>query len=269
MYSLRISLGLISPSGFAVDFGMSQNIYDDADFFRGYAALDRSTGGLDNAPEWPKLRSYIPSLQGARVLDLGCGYGWFSRWARSNGATTVNAFDLSANMLDRARSMTNDDRITYKRADLDAFRLPDEQEQAYDLVFSSLALHYLVNLRELVTEIYRALKPGGTFVFSIEHPIFTAPSNAQFITDEASGRDYWPLNDYQKEGLRVTDWLAEGVRKQHRTTATYINTLLGAGFELERFDEWYPTAEELEKYPWHRVLDRPIFLLMSVRKRAR
>ncbi|VUC23022.1 unnamed protein product [Clonostachys rosea] len=247
---------------------MSQNIYDDAGFFSEYMALDRSIGGLESALEWPRLRSFIPDLRGARVLDLGCGDGRFSRWARSNGAAAVDAFDLSNNMLDRARSMTNDDKIVYRRADLDTLQLERGEEHGYDLVFSSLTFHYLVNLPELFAEIHKALKPGCSLVFSIEHPIFTASSNARFITDALSGRDCWPLNDYQKEGLRVTDWLAEGVRKQHRTSATYINTLLNANFELKHFDEWLPTAEDLETSPWHRVLDRPIFLLMSARKRV-
>jgi 2-polyprenyl-3-methyl-5-hydroxy-6-metoxy-1,4-benzoquinol methylase len=61
---------------------MTQNIYDDEVFFVGYSQLPRSIHGLDGAPEWPALRSMLPAFAGHRVLDLGCGFGWFSRWAR-------------------------------------------------------------------------------------------------------------------------------------------------------------------------------------------
>ncbi len=61
---------------------MSQNIYDDPAFFAGYATLDRSVKGLEGAPEWPTLQQMLPPLSGLRVVDLGCGYGWFCRWAR-------------------------------------------------------------------------------------------------------------------------------------------------------------------------------------------
>lgn len=56
---------------------MSQNIYDNPDFFAGYATLPRSAEGLDGAPEWTAMQTLLPSLAGKSVIDLGCGYGWF------------------------------------------------------------------------------------------------------------------------------------------------------------------------------------------------
>ena len=45
---------------------MSQNIYDNPEFFAGYATLDRSVKGLDGAPEWPTIQAMLPSLQGKK-----------------------------------------------------------------------------------------------------------------------------------------------------------------------------------------------------------
>ena len=42
---------------------MSQNIYDDPNFFAGYATLDRSVKGLDGAPEWPAIQHRVRSFQ--------------------------------------------------------------------------------------------------------------------------------------------------------------------------------------------------------------
>lgn len=65
---------------------MTQNIYDNPDFFAGYATLARSVQGLDGAPEWPALCALLPDLNGKRIADLGCGYGWFCRYALEAGA---------------------------------------------------------------------------------------------------------------------------------------------------------------------------------------
>ena len=102
----------------------AQNIYDRADFFAGYSQLGRSVAGLAAAPEWPALRAMLPALTGSRVADLGCGFGWFARWAREQGAAlVVQAYDLSERMLARARATTTDPAIAYRRADLDTLDL--------------------------------------------------------------------------------------------------------------------------------------------------
>src|SRR5215472_13557198 len=103
---------------------MTQNIYDNDEFFAGYSRLRRSVEGLDGAPEWPTLRAMLPDLRGLRVLDLGCGFGWFCRWARQQGAAHVVGIDVSEKMLARARVTTEEGAITYTRADMEKLELP-------------------------------------------------------------------------------------------------------------------------------------------------
>jgi SAM-dependent methyltransferase len=152
---------------------MAQNIYDDPGFFAGYSRLRRSTEGLDGAPEWPAKRALLPDLRGLEVVDLGCGFGWFCRWARGQGAARVLGLDLSERMLARAKASTADAAITYQRADLERFGLPGA---AFDVAYSSLVLHYVEDAARFFAEVRRALVPGGRFVFSTEHPIYTAPT---------------------------------------------------------------------------------------------
>ncbi|MFM0152312.1 class I SAM-dependent methyltransferase [Paraburkholderia sediminicola] len=239
---------------------MTQNIYDDPAFFNNYSQLGRSKQGLAGAPEWPALRAILPEMRGLAVVDLGCGYGWFCRWAREAGATTVLGLDVSEKMLERARSSSNDPAMRYDRADLEHLDLP---QAGFDLVYSSLAFHYIENLRGLLDVVHRALVPGGHLVFSIEHPVFMAPQQPCWSVD-ADGRKHWPLDSYQLEGPRVTNWLADGVIKQHRTIGTLLNHLIGAGFTITHVDEWGPTDADLAARPeLAEERERPMMLLVS------
>ena len=92
--------------------------------------------------------------------------------------------------------------------------------------------------------------PRGSFVFSAEHPLYTEPGP-----------------DYLDEGPRTTDWLAEGVVRQHRTLATYVNLLIDTGFTLRRIEEWGPTRAEIAAHPeWKIDHRRPSFLPVSAQR---
>jgi ubiquinone/menaquinone biosynthesis C-methylase UbiE len=244
---------------------MTQNIYDNPTFFAGYSQLGRSRDGLDGAAEWPSLQAMLPELQGARVLDLGCGFGWFCRWARTQGAATVLGLDVSERMLERARQTTDDDAISYRQADAETLSLPAD---AFELVYSSLAFHYVVAFDPLLATLCRALVPGGCLVFSMEHPIFTAPTTPGWVTDDAGHRT-WPVDRYLVEGPRRTDWLAKGVIKQHRTIGTVLTSLLHAGFSITHVQEWSPTDAQIAVRPaLAEERDRPMFLLAAAQKPA-
>jgi SAM-dependent methyltransferase len=242
---------------------IAQNIYDNEEFFEGYSRLSRSVEGLEGAPEWPALRALLPALRGLRVLDLGCGFGWFCRWAREQGAAHVLGVDVSERMLARAVATTTALAITYQRADMERLELPPA---AFDLVYSSLALHYVEGLDRLLAQAHGALVSGGRLVFSVEHPIYTAPGAPQWSID-AAGRKTWPVDGYLDEGPRSTDWLTKGVIKQHRTLATYLNLLLRCGFVITRVDEWGPTDAQIAARPsLAEERERPPFLLVAARR---
>ncbi|MCA9837021.1 MAG: class I SAM-dependent methyltransferase [Trueperaceae bacterium] len=239
---------------------MAQNIYDNADFFAGYSQFARSREGLAGAPEWPSLKAMLPDLTGARVLDLGCGFGHFSRWATEAGASKVTGVDLSERMLEQAESLTTDSRISYQRGDLSLLEFPQE---SFDLVYSSLAFHYLPDCLTVFKAIRERLIPGGHFVFSVEHPLFTAPLNPHWQTEE-DGTVSWALNNYLVEGKRVTNWVSSGVVKYHRSLETYLKCLLENGFSLNHLIEWRPNASQLQEHPeWTSELHRPMFLLLG------
>jgi SAM-dependent methyltransferase len=242
---------------------LAQNIYDNPDFFAGYSQLPRQVHGLAGAPEWPALRAMFPDIAGRRAIDLGCGFGWVSRWLRDNGARTVLGVDLSETMIARAREATADAAIEYRIADIETIELPDA---AFDFAFSSLTLHYIRDFERLARTIHRALTAGSHFVFSIEHPVFMAAGGPRWIVDD-DGRKTWPVNRYAIEGERRTDWFAKGVLKYHRRIATTLTTLIRAGFIIEAVDEFAPSPQQIRETPaLEEELERPMMLLVSARR---
>lgn len=239
---------------------MAQNIYDDPAFFAGYGTLPRQVHGLAGAPEWPSIRAMLPGIAGKRIVDLGCGFGWFARWAREHGAASVLGLDLSQKMIARARADTADPAIEYRIADLETLALP---EAAFDLAYSALAFHYVADFAQLIRTVHRALVPGGRLVFTIEHPIYMAAAHPRWWTDE-DGRKTWPINRYAVEGERRTDWFAKGVLKHHRRIGTTLNTLIEAGFAIGHVEEFAPTPEQISENPdLAEELERPMMLLVS------
>ena len=240
---------------------MKQNKYDNPEFFTKYREMPRSVGGLDNAHEWYAFRALLPDLRGKRVLDLGCGFGWHCRYARQQHARSVVGIDLSENMLERARSATNDPAIEYRRSAMEDFE-PSAGE--FDVVISSLALHYVERFDLVCPKIHLCLTAGGVFVFSVEHPVFTATAAQTWCCSPGGERLHWPVDDYQMEGLRRTQWLADNVVKYHRTVATYVNTLIDSGFSIARLLEPAPDPELVAVHP--NLKDegrRPPFLLIA------
>ncbi|WP_109700452.1 class I SAM-dependent methyltransferase [Chitinophaga deserti] len=243
---------------------MQQNKYDDPEFFLQYSRMPRSTQGLNAAGEWSVLRKMLPPLEGKTVLDLGCGFGWHCRYAREQGAAQVTGIDISEKMLEQARQATSDEAITYRRLAIEDIDYP---AGSFDVVLSSLALHYVAPYADVCRKVFSCLQPGGSFVLSTEHPIFTALPQQDWYTDAAGKRLHWPVDRYQDQGLRHTTFLGHTVAKYHRTLEALLNGLLEAGFQLQSVAEPQPTAEILAAYPeMQDETRRPIFLLVAALK---
>ncbi len=240
---------------------MRQNSYDDPEMFSRYAAMPRSVGGLAEAGEWEAFRSILPDLRGRRVLDLGCGLGWHARYAAEHGARSVVGIDISERMIARAIEMTSEPGIRYLRQAIEDVSF---EAGEFDVVLSSLALHYVERFDDVCRRVWRCLVPGGTFAISVEHPMFTALGGEDWCLRADGSRAHWPVDKYMQEGIRRTSWLVEGVIKYHRTIATLVNTLVGEGFRIRSLLEPAPPAELLARHPeWRDETRRPMFLLMA------
>lgn len=243
---------------------MQENIYDDPVFFEKYGAMRRSIEGLKGAGEWPTLEKLLPSFEGKRMLDLGCGYGWHCRYAASKGAAEVLGIDLSEKMVQEAIRRNDSGRIAYRVCGIEDFEYPEER---YDLVVSSLAFHYLEHPEEVFRQVNRTLTPGGSFVFTMEHPVFTAYGSQDWIYDAEGNPLYWPVDRYFIEGRREACFLGEKVVKYHHTLTSLVEGLLRAGFILRDLAEPQPSPEMLKEIPsMKEELRRPMMIAFSAVK---
>ncbi|QHW33759.1 class I SAM-dependent methyltransferase [Paenibacillus rhizovicinus] len=240
---------------------MKQNKYDEDGFFANYSGMPRSIGGLEAAGEWQSFRPMLPDLKGKRVLDIGCGFGWHCRYAREQQAESVVGIDISDNMLARARELTDDPKIEYRRLAIEDLDYP---AGSFDVVISSLALHYIERFDAVCRDVRRLLAPGGSFVFSTEHPVFTARAAQDWHYGPEGEKLHWPVDDYYAEGLRQARFLENDVIKYHRTVATLLNALIETGFSIRKLSEPQPSREMVETIPGMRdELRRPMFLMVA------
>ncbi len=244
-----------------------QNIYDNETFFDGYKKLRERKNNANILFEIPALFSLIPDLTGKSVLDLGCGFGEHCKRFVEKGAAKVIGIDISEKMLEVAKKENADPKITYLNIPMEDIGTIDEK---FDVVISSLALHYVEDFSGVVKNVYNLLKDGGFFIFSQEHPLNTCHSGGDRWTRDKDGNKlYLNLKNYGIEGERESVWFVDNVKKYHRTFSTVINTLIAGGFAVEKLIEPLPTAEILKEHPDQEDLfHKPDFLLVKVKKLA-
>ncbi|MGP4039220.1 class I SAM-dependent methyltransferase [Gracilibacillus sp. D59] len=243
---------------------MKQNIYDDPKFFKEYSALRESGITYNDFVEQPAIKSAISNLDGKSVLDLGCGTGEFAKYCIENGASKVLGVDISANMIEKAKKENAHNNIDYICISIEDLEL---ENQKFDLVISSLAVHYVEDYANLIKKVRNLLTKNGEFIFSTEHPIVTAKKEMNgWVKDVDGNKLHWSLDNYQEEGKREQHWYIDGVIKYHRTISTLVNTLIENGLVLEKIIEPQSIPVGLQKMP--KLVNekrRPSFIVIKSR----
>lgn len=242
---------------------MKENKYDNPVFFEKYSQMNRSQNGLKGAGEWPELEKLLPDFKGKSVLDLGCGYGWHCIYAAEHGASYVLGTDISQKMLEEARKKTESSVVSYQCSAMEDLKL---EQKTFDVVISSLAFHYIEDFTLLARNIYDWLRSGGDFVFSVEHPVFTAYGTQDWFYGENGEILHFPVDNYYYEGKRTAAFLGEAVIKYHRTLTTYLNTLLETGFHIRHIVEPKPPQDMMDVPGMKDEMRRPMMLLISAKK---
>jgi SAM-dependent methyltransferase len=220
---------------------------------------ERYAAEIDQRPwnalyERPTTLALLPAVDKADVLDAGCGQGWYAEWLVRHGARVV-AVDRSAAMVAFAQKRVAG-RARVIQGDISDLRgvLADE---TFDLVLSSLVLHYQADLSSVFSECARLLRPSGTLVFSTHHPVH----------DEVSILDPGYLNAELIE--EEWGWLGSKMHYYRRPLRDLTDPLADAGFVIERLCEPTPGEELKLSDPkgYDRLCRLPAFIFVRARKR--
>ena len=184
----------------------------------------------------------LGDLRDRRVLELGCGAAAGARWLKTQGAE-VAALDLSAGMLRHAREAANRSGVRVPLVQADALALPFA-DGAFDVVCTAFgAVPFVADSGAVMREVARVLRPGGSWVFSITHPmrwIFFDEPGEDGLRAVNSYFDRRPYVEQDEKGV-------PGYVEQHRTLGDRIRELVAAGFVLRDLiePEWPAGHEQI------------------------
>lgn len=242
-----------------------QNVYDQKEFFNAYKEMRDLKINANELIEIPTIKKMLPDLKDKKILDLGCGDGCMSRYFVEQGTKSVIGIDVSTNMINEAKKH-NCQNIEY-------FVMPMEEISSlkgkFDIVYSSLAFHYIEDFSKLIYDISNKLKKNGYLVFSQEHPIATCIKMPKDGTKhiDIDGKRYYLVSDYNSDGERKIDWNIDGVIKYHRSISTLFNTIIQNNFVIEEVQEAKPSKEAIKLVPKYQYQnDRPYFIFIRAKK---
>ncbi len=225
----------------------------------------------------PAFLEMLPDIEGLTGLDIGCGDGHNTRLLAKRGARMV-AVDIAEEFVKHARRIEEKEPlgIDYRVASAVDLPFPDA---AFDFATAFMSFMDIAETDEVIREAHRVLKPGGFLQFSITHPCFDTPHRRK-VRDERGETHAVEVGDYFRnlDGV-VLEWLfgaappeaKEGLEKFKiprftRTVSQWLNSVIDAGFVLERLAEPRPTDEALRACP--RIRDaRIVAYYLHVRAR--
>lgn len=206
--------------------------------------------------ERPATISILPQVEGKSVLDAGCAAGWYTNWLIENGAK-VTSIDFSAKMIEMTKRRVGE-KAKIIEADLNE-PLDFIGDKEFDLVLSSLTLHYLKEWDSVMNEFYRVLKESGILVFSVHHPFmdFTFFNRDNYFLTELI-TDQWETHKGKEE-----------VQFYRRPLNEIISPVLKTGFIIEELLEPMPTEEFKKALPeaYDKLSKRPQFLFIRAKKK--
>lgn len=220
--------------------------------------------------EHPAMLDILGNVKQKIILDMGCGFGDMAKELLNHGAKKYIGFDLSKELIKFANKQNISDATFYVG---DMSKKLNHENSSFDIVLSSLAIHYIDNLKFLFKEVNRVLKNGGIFVFSTQHPIYNiiSTSKTRMAGVDKSENEYKIYGNYFDETLRDYNMgKTLGFVKLHPyTSETIIKTILNTGFEIIDYKDAkpIPKSKKYNSQDYKLTTTLPSFILFKLKKK--
>lgn len=129
-------------------------------FFENLDRIKRNDVEVYTAQFWK-----FDNFRSKRVLDIGCGPGWYALQYAKNGAKTY-AVDLTGKALKLTQKHFAHYNLICYLTQADVQHLPFK-DGSFDFISGSGVLHHAPDIKKAISEVHRVLKPGGRATFSI------------------------------------------------------------------------------------------------------
>lgn len=219
----------------------------------------------------PNLMRLLAPHEGMRVLDVGCGEGYFTRLIHASGAY-VHGADIAAKLIAKAKKTSPD--IAYSVASAES--MPFASIGEYDAVTCVLALQNMERLDVVLKECARVLKPQGRSLFVLNHPVFRSPKRTAWGWDAETKTQYRRVDGYLSQSrasieMAPSKGAADVTWSFHRSLQDYMKAFAANGFVLTRLEEWI-SHKKSEKGPRANAEDTarkefPLFMCIEITKR--
>lgn len=232
--------------------------FSDYDLFaEEYIAHTENPLSWNNLYERPAMLSLFASFSNKKVLDVGCGSGFYSFYALSEQAT-VTAVDISQKLLDLVKQKDSKHQITTLQADLNE-GLSAIPSNSMDIIIASLVLHYIKDPHLLINDFSRVLKKDGKVYISTHHP-FLDYLHLQKVR-------YFDI--YEVEENWGSPEKPMVVRYYTRPLSSLLEPLMNSGLSITGLYEPLPSEEVKKKAPkvYEKLSQKPGFLFLILEKK--
>jgi len=187
----------------------------------------------------PGVWRMLNMKKGNRLLDLACGQGVFSRFAKKKGIK-VTGVDISSELVRHAISRSGPG-IEYLSADAGDPKILNGK--TFNGVVCILAIQNIEHIVPVFKNVKRLLKPNGCFVFAMTHPCFRIPRQSRWSWDEGKKIMGRTMDMYSSEtNIPLMTPPVSGSKgftvTYHRPLQTYVKALSDAGLQIDMLEEW-------------------------------